>query len=160
MDFSNYPKDHPNYDASTSCMPFLLKDEGEGRTLEEVCGLSPKTLAKVYADSPKAKITAKGLAKTARKNITMEDYKTCLFTKQPRSFQQSRFVKKDFKIYTAVETKRGLNPTDTKMYIKDDGISTLAHGHWRIPVLRKMSGIFSRLKDLDKEDAVPASLLS
>ena len=42
MDFSDYPKDHPNYDASNKKVTGKFKDELNGKIIEEFIGLKPK----------------------------------------------------------------------------------------------------------------------
>ena len=42
MDFSEYPKDHPNYDASNKKVIGKIKDELKGNRIEEFIGLKPK----------------------------------------------------------------------------------------------------------------------
>ena len=41
MDFSEYPKDHPNYDASNKKVIGKIKDELKGNIIEEFIGLKP-----------------------------------------------------------------------------------------------------------------------
>ena len=76
----------------------------------------------------------KGVKKSVvKKSITHEDYKTCLFTgkEQLRKMNVIRSHKHD--IYTEEVNKVALSSNDDKRYILEDGIDTLAWGHYRIP---------------------------
>ena len=39
MDFSNYPKEHPNYSSKFQLVPGLFKDEFGGKPIHEFVGL-------------------------------------------------------------------------------------------------------------------------
>lgn len=142
MDFSKFPEDHPLFDRSMASKPDYWKDEGQGQTIVEFCGIAPKCYALTWADDDaKAVETAamgttvtkcKGLARTARGALTMAMYKDVLATGQPKSFKQSRIMAHDFQLSTTHQVKRGLNAMDTKVWVMDDGITTLPHGHCRL----------------------------
>ena len=68
-----------------------------------------------------------------KKSITHKDYKNCLFTgkEQLRKINVIRSHKHD--VYTEEVNKVALSSNDDKRYILDDGINTLAWGHYRIP---------------------------
>ena len=78
--------------------------------------------------------SVKELKKTVvKKSITHEDYKNCLFTgkEQLRKMNVIRSHKHD--VYTEEVNKVALSSNDDKRYILDDGINTLAWGHYIIP---------------------------
>ena len=59
------------------------------------------------------------------------DFKKTLETLEPILITQNNIVSKKHVISTVNQTKVGLNALDTKRYILDDGISTLAYGHYK-----------------------------
>ena len=76
----------------------------------------------------------KGVIKSVvKRSITHEDYKTCLFTgkEQIRKMNVIRSYKHE--VYTEEVNKVALCSDDDKRYILEDGINTLAWGHYKIP---------------------------
>ena len=67
-----------------------------------------------------------------KKSITHEDYKKCLFTgkEQLRKMNVIRSHKHD--VCTQEVNKVALCPSDDKRHILEDGVHTLALGHYRI----------------------------
>ena len=67
-----------------------------------------------------------------KKSIVHEDYKTCLFTgkEQLRRLNVMRSYKHE--IYTEEINKVALSSSDDKRHILDDGVHTLALGHYKI----------------------------
>ena len=77
---------------------------------------------------------AKGVKKSVlRKTISHDDYKTCLFEKKVYTSDMPGLRSYDHIIKGETVHKVALAPLDTKRYILDDGISTLAYGHVGIP---------------------------
>ena len=68
-----------------------------------------------------------------KRSITHEDYKTCLFTgkEQIRKMNVIRSYKHE--VYTEEVNKVTLCSDDDKRYILENGINTLAWGHYKIP---------------------------
>ena len=66
------------------------------------------------------------------KSINHDDYKECLFTKkeQLRKMHVIRTYKHE--VYTEEVNKIALSSDDDKRHILEDGVHTLALGHYRI----------------------------
>ena len=74
----------------------------------------------------------KGVKKSVvKKSITHEDYKTCLLTSKEQLRKQNIIRSYKHEVYTEVN-KIALSANDDKRYILEDGINTLALGHYRI----------------------------
>ena len=67
-----------------------------------------------------------------KKSIAHEDYKKCLFTgkEQLRKMNVIRSYKHE--VYTEEINKIALSPDDYKRHILEDGVHTLALGHYKI----------------------------
>ena len=110
----------------------MFKDECGGKSMTEFVGLRPKLYAYKMDDGGATK-KAKGVAKTTiKRNITFDDYKRCLDTQQ-EVYKSMNIIRSHLhQIYTQEINKVALSAKDTKRHILPDGISTLAHGHYRI----------------------------
>ncbi|GFU97712.1 uncharacterized protein TNCV_4455971 [Trichonephila clavipes] len=109
-----------------------LKVENDGKILEEFAGLRSKMYAgKTEKDLIKK---SKGVKKyVVKSRISFEDYKNCLFSqkkKQHRTVNLIRSTKHE--IHTIQVNKIALSGTDDKRHILEDGINTLALGHYTI----------------------------
>ena len=61
-----------------------------------------------------------------------EDFKECVLNKTTKRITQSNIRSYDHEVYTEIINKVALNWYDDKRYILDDGIHTLAWGHYKI----------------------------
>ena len=130
-DTSNYPADHPLFSNTNKKIIGKFKDELGGKVMTEFIGIRPKMYSFVVEDSRKR---AKGVKKSVLQNsITHEDYQTCLLEK--KVYSRDMCILRSYNHVIKGETvhKVALAPLDTKRYILDDGISTLAFGHVDIP---------------------------
>ena len=138
FDFSNYPKDHPLYSRKNAAKLGYFKDESGGIPITEFVGLRAKMYSYTVLNDKAKHERAKGVTRAVIKNsITHDDYLDCLFGVKPEEMRQSETMymirSKNHQVYTIRQTKTSLSSGDSKRYILDDGINTLAHGHWRIP---------------------------
>ena len=75
----------------------------------------------------------KGVKKlVVKKSITHEDYKKCLLTGKEQLRKQNIIRSYKHEVYTEEVNKIALSANDDKRYILEDGISTLALGHYKI----------------------------
>ena len=84
------------------------------------------------SNETEVEIKGKGLTKSVREQqLTVESFETCLkyFTQQ--SVAQHTIRSDYHKLYSCEMHKIGLSAPDDKRWILDDGVSTLAHKHYR-----------------------------
>ena len=130
-DTSNYPADHPLFSNTNKKVIGKFKDELGGKVMTEFIGIRPKMYSYVGEESGKR---AKGVKKSVLKQtITHDDYRSCLFEKEVFHRDMPGLRSRAHTIYGETVHKVALAPLDTKRYILDDGISTLAFGHVDIP---------------------------
>jgi len=73
----------------------------------------------------------KGVKKAVvNKCISFNDYKDCLFNKQPQMRKMNVIRSHKHEIYTETVNKVALSHEDDKRIICEDGINTFAHGHY------------------------------
>ncbi|KAK3715795.1 hypothetical protein QZH41_001223 [Actinostola sp. cb2023] len=133
---SAYPKDHPLFNTANKKAIGKFKDEFNGTSISEFVGLRPKLYA-ILLDQP---ITmnekevdnikkAKGIKKyVIKNNLRHEDYKHTLFEKEILRCDIHLLQSKNHEIHGTRVNKITLSPFDSKRYISDDGIHTLAYG--------------------------------
>ena len=66
-----------------------------------------------------------------KNKITLEDYKNCLFTKEDQQRTMNAIRSRQHNIHTESITKIALSANDDKRIIIEDGINTLAIGHYK-----------------------------
>ena len=75
----------------------------------------------------------KGVKKSVvKQSITHEDYKKCLFTGKEQLQKMNVIRSNRHEVYTEEVNKITLCPSDDKRHILEDGVHTLALGHYRI----------------------------
>ena len=130
-DTSNYSPGHPLYSDQNKKVIGKFKDELGGKVMTEFIGIRPKMYSYAGEDSGKR---AKGVKKSVlRKTITHDDYRTCLLEKRVYARDMPGLRSYKHTIHGETVHKVALAPLDTKRYILDDGITTLAFGHKDIP---------------------------
>ena len=134
FDTSEYAQDHPLYSTRNKKVLGKMKDETHGIPIQEFIGLRPKMYSILYIENKLVeKKTAKGVKKSVtKKHIRHENYKTCLFDKKRTKTSMNQIRSYDHEIYSIKLNKIALIPCDDKRYILEDGVNTLAHGHYKI----------------------------
>ena len=134
FDTSEYAHSHAS-GIPTGCNKKVLgmfKDEVAGRCIKEFIGLRSKLYSYKMFEGEESK-KCKGVKKSViKKSITHEDYKTCLFTGKEQLRKMNVIRSYDHEIYTEEVNKVALSADDDKRYILEDGIHTLAWGHYKI----------------------------
>ena len=129
-DTRNYSPGHPLFSNTNKKVIGKFKDELGGRLMTEFIGLRPKMYSYAGEDSGKR---AKGVKKSVlTQTITHDDYRSCLFEKEVFHRDMPGLRSHAHTIYGETVHKVALAPLDTKRYILDDGISTLAFGHLKL----------------------------
>ena len=134
FDTSDYPFDHPSGILSGINKKVLgmFKDEANGDIIDEFVGLRAKLYSYKMFEGEESK-KCKGVKKSVvKKSITHEDYKTCLTTRKEQLRKQNMIRSYKHEIYTEEVNKIALSANDDKRYILEDGIRTLALGHYKI----------------------------
>lgn len=133
FDFSDYPKDHfsgLSTDIHKKKLGYL-KDEMNGKHILEFIALKPKVYAMKTEDSTKK--TAKGVQKAVLKSmVSLDDYKTSLFELKLFHHDMRAIRSKGHAIKSIQTHKLALNPFDDKRYLKLDGVTSYAFGHYAI----------------------------
>ena len=128
-DTSNYPQDHPLHSAANKKILGKMKDECDGRPIAEYVGLRPKMYSRLEASGSNIK-KAKGVKKsTVKKPIRHEQYKEVLFGKETFHHGMDVLHSERHRIYGQHLNKVSLSPFDSKRWIAENGVHTLAYGY-------------------------------
>lgn len=131
FDTSDYPSDHPLHSADNKKVLGKMKDETNGVPVEAFVGLRTKMYSLKYGSSEHKR--AKGVKRSlVSKTLRYGDFETILLTQSSR-YDQMNFIRSHrHEIYSVTLNKRSLSCFDDKRFIMDNGIDTLAYGHYRI----------------------------
>ena len=141
FDFSEYPFEHFCYDKKNKKVLGKFKDELLSLTLEEFIGLRPKCYSLLFYGKVENNIVinlnrgekqvAKGTKKTMKKrHLRHCHFKDVLDNLTNIYIKQNNILSHKHSIGTFHQTRVSLTAFDTKRWIQDDGIHTLAHGHY------------------------------
>ena len=129
-DLSNFPKDHPMYDATNKKVPGKMKLETGAEVIYEFVGLKPKMYSICYGKDEKELKRAKGVnTSVVKRCMRHQDYKTALFKKKCRRDTMRRIGSELHQIYTYEQKKISLNPYDDKRFILANGINSVPYGY-------------------------------
>ena len=127
MDFSNYPKDHPNYTAENYLVPGFWKEEGKSKLLLEFAGLRAKMYSLLYMDGTD-KLAAKGVLRSVQsKQLRHELYRQSLFEERQMSHTGYKIMKKEHDLYTVKMKKNSLCPFNDKITVERKGDEFICH---------------------------------
>ena len=130
FDTSNFEKNHPSgIQGKNKKVPGMMKDEAGGKIIEEFVGLRAKLYSyKMFEGKEEKK--CKGIKKVViKKQISFDDYKECLLSKQTQMRKMNVIRSHQHELYSETVNKIALSANDDKRIILDDGISTLALGN-------------------------------
>lgn len=133
FDTSDYPVDHASHIKTgiNKKVIGMFKDEAGGKQIEEFVGLRAKLYS--YRMDGEDHKKCKGVKKyVVKKRITHDDYKDCLLTKREQLRKMNVFRSCHHDIYSMEVNKIALSADDDKRVILDDGIHTLAYGHYSL----------------------------
>ena len=134
FDTSDYPNNHKSGIPTGVNKKVLgvFKDEAAGKCIKEFVGLRAKLYSFKMFEGEESK-KCKGIKKrVVQKSITLEDYKNCLFTGKEQLRKMNIIRSIDHEVYTEEVNKVALCADDDKRYILEDGVHTLAWGHYKI----------------------------
>lgn len=135
FDTSNYNNRH-GYQSLNKKVLGAMKDETRGEPINLLIAIRPKA----YYLETDSSITnkAKGVVKQIAKKLKKEHYMSCLEDREMKIVRHQRTFRSDHhQIYNETTTKTALNGNDNKRVILEDGIETLAYGHYLLPPLNE-----------------------
>ena len=137
FDCSGYLDDHKCYSSLNKKVLGKMKDEVNGNVLHEFVGLRPK----LYSFNPsfvdvdgkeKVKRVAKGVSHhITEQHLKHEHYRDSLFELSRYRADMNIFKSEGHVIHSVNIKKVALSAFDTKRWLCDDAVSTLAHGHYK-----------------------------
>jgi hypothetical protein len=130
-DTSEYPVGHPLHSIDNKKVLGKMKDECNGVPPTEFIGLRAKMYS-LLCDFNEKK-TAKGVSKSViQHHIHHSHYKESLLHRKLYTHSMQQIQSENHEIYTMSLNKTSLSPFDDKRYILQNGIDTLAYGHYTI----------------------------
>ena len=125
-DFSEYPKDHPNYSLNNKKVYGIFKDELNGKIITEFTAVKPKMYSYEYIDS--YTILNKNKQKGVCVDLKHNEYKRALYKEELiyKKFYNLQLSKQ--KIYLDKINKIALNPFDSKRHWIDN-INSVPYGY-------------------------------
>jgi hypothetical protein len=136
LDTSDYPADHFLHSKVNCKVLGKMKDECAGKPAIEFVGLRSKMYSLLLSkdeSSEDVKMTAKGIKRGyVSKCVRHEMYLETLRTRKSTYASFLNFRSRCHKLETVNFEKVCLTAYDDKRFVLQDGISTLAYGHYRI----------------------------
>ncbi|XP_065662849.1 uncharacterized protein LOC136085468 [Hydra vulgaris] len=109
----------------------MFKDEAGGKQIEEFVGLRSKLYS--YKIHEKENKKCKGVKRNVVKNyITHNNYKDCLLNRKEHIRKMNIIRSHGHEVFTEEINKVALSAEDDKRVILEDGIHTLAYGHYKL----------------------------
>ena len=134
FDFSNYNKEHENYNTDNHLVPGKMKDEMGGKIIDEFVGLRSKMYS-LTVQNQQDKKAAKGFLRSIQKDIRHEDYLRCIDETTDLSFTGHKIHHEHHQIFLSEDTKKGLCAYNDKKYIDKKGFrnfNCLSFGHYKL----------------------------
>jgi ubiquitin len=130
-DTSDFPKNHPLQSDINKKVLGKMKSETNEKCISEFVGLRSKMYA--YSCDNRDEKRAKGISKvTVNKDLRLDSYKHVLFEESQLHSKMTLIRSHNHEIYCEDIVKTGLSCFDDKRYLQEDGISSLAYGHYKI----------------------------
>ena len=133
FDTSDYPPDHFLHSDGNKKKLGKFKDETTGSAIERFCGLRSKLYVYKVVNNEEEVKKAKGVCKaTVKKKLYFTLYEEALF--KNKETVSSMYLIRSHSHILNVETlyKKCLSNFDDKRYLKEDGVSSYAYGHYKI----------------------------
>ena len=132
FDNSDYPEDSPYFNKENKKVIGKFKDEVSGVPIREFIGLRSKMYS-YMKDNDKGGKTAKGIKKNIiKKNITHENYKNALFNNEQMHHTMKTIRSNLHQLGSYELNKVSLSCFDDKRYIRSNGVTSYAYGHYKI----------------------------
>ena len=140
LDLSDYPEEHFLHDKTNKKVPLTMTDELQGKVLSEVVCLRSKLCSIQFEGG--VRHSAKGVQKSVKKTLNHELFKECLLKKGKVKRFMTQLRSKDHQIVVSRVHKVALSSYDDKRYLLNDGIHSLAYGHYKIKGQPSSNGYF------------------
>ena len=128
LDVSNFPPNHPLYNASCKGKLGKVKIETGCEYIKEFVALKPKMYSYTTTGSDKSHNTLKGVPACDRENITLEHYRDCLTNGLLHRVTTNRLQFMQQEMSMIATDKLALSPLEDKRYYIDYNTS-VAYGH-------------------------------
>ena len=130
---SDYPENSPFFNITNKKVIGKFKDEAACVPVVEFVGLRSKMYSYIK-DNDEGGKTAKGIKKNViTKNITHEDYKKVLFNNKQMHHTMKTIQSNNHQLGSFELNKISLSCFDDKRFIHQNGITSYAYGHYKIP---------------------------
>ena len=86
-----------------------------------------------FSDTGEKKKAKGVVTNVVKKHLNFDKYKEALFSRQDFRHNNISIRHKNHELSLVETNKQSLSPLDTKRYILDDGITSYAYGHFKIP---------------------------
>jgi hypothetical protein len=131
FDTSEYPEDHPLYSSANKLKLGYMKDDANGKIVEEIIGLCPKSYSIIGCDFKKA--GAKGVPKSIKENLLSHQMYGRILRNQLRFYCTGTQIRsRNHQLTNSSFERSALHGFDSKRYIRDDGVRTYAWNHYKI----------------------------
>jgi len=134
FDTSDFPDDHLLEKVNKKVIG-MFKDEACGKQIAEFVGLRAKLYSYKMVNGDEHKKCKGVKKKTVERTITLDDYKQVLFSKAAQLRKMNVIRSHLHDVYTEELNKVALSADDDKRIIMDDGVHTLAHGHYKTQII-------------------------
>ena len=109
-----------------------FKDEMGDQVMSHFCANRSKSYS-YKLDGEEVHNVLKGIVKAVRnKMINFEDYRRCVFDQKIKGIKQTRFEVKNHIMKTVITKKVALKPSDNNRVVLEDGVNTIAYGHFNV----------------------------
>ena len=135
FDTSDFSKEHPSIIPTgvNKKVIGMFKDQEGGKIITEFVGLRAKNYS--YVCEKKEDKKCKGIKKSViKKDISHKDYYDCLFKDVQLRCKMNVIWSRGHNVHSEEANKIALSANDDKRVILEDGIHTLAHGHFKTPL--------------------------
>lgn len=137
LDTSSYPEEHPLFSKENCRKLGKMKDETNSIAPMQFVGLKSKLYSLLVREDEPRKMAAKGIKRSfVKTRVTHEMYLKTLQDKVITHARFRTFRSRNHVLQTVVNNKICLSAFDDKRYILNDGISSLAYGHYKIGLKR------------------------
>jgi hypothetical protein len=133
FDHSNYNEDRPMYFHDNKMELGFMKNETGGKEISDACAIRAKMYAYRMCNGSEEK-KAKGVrGYVVKGGLTFDDYVNCTKDTGKRHMVEMNGLRSYHQtMYSETINKIGLSANDDKRVICEDGIHTLAYGHYKL----------------------------